>query len=177
LPLSQLLVAFPDKEDIVKKLLALVGVVLAVLVGLPILQTCNVPALQAQAMIEQAKASSEIAKAAQEAANSANTLAWTLGGSVALLTIGIVALAGLWIFLRVRRELHPQEPVVQLVPSHNNLPRQSQQPQLVPGDPIQQLIQLQTLQMLQGMNNHQQPLQLPARRVDQVAQQDQDYEW
>ena len=157
-----------------KKLLVLIAFVLALVVLLPILQTCNVPALQAQAMIEQAKASSEIAVAAQQAANSANTLAWTLGGSVALLTIGILALVGLWIFLRVRRELHRNEqPETSQQP--RLLARQPQQPQLTPGDPIQQLIQLQTLQMLQGMHQQQRP-QLP-RQVEHAVLQDQGEEW
>ena len=133
-----------------RRILVLLVVILAVIVVLPLLQTCNVPALQAQAMIEQAQASSEIAKAAQQAANSANTLAWTLGGSVALLTLGLLALVGLWIFLRVRRELHPQEPAMP-VSRPRLLTRQQEQSQLTPGDPIQQLIQLQTLQMLQNM--------------------------
>mgnify|MGYP001493879296 CR=1 FL=1 len=148
-----------------KKLLALMSLILAILVLLPVLQTCNVPALQAQAMIEQAQASAEIAKAAQQAANSANTLAWTLGGSVALLTLGLLALVGLWIFLRMRRELRPQEPAMP-VARPRLLPRQPDRAQLASGDPIQQLIQLQTLQMLQNMNQRAPgaPAQLPAPR-------------
>ncbi len=149
------------------KVFALLALILLLVFALPMLQTCNVPAMQAQAMIEQAKANQETAKAAQAAAGAANTSSFFFGLVVALVVVTLCGLLAYLVYTRVRHQ-QQLEQTNQFNQPRPYLPRVTQTPSLVPGDPIQQLIQLQTLQMLQGMNQRSipggMPSQLPSPR-------------
>jgi len=154
-----------------KQILVFVGAIMAVILALSALQSCNTSYMQAEAMREMAVAQGETAKAAQQAANSANTLAWTLGGSVLLLALALFAVVALVVFVRVRRELDNRvPPAVQQAPAARMITRPDE-PQMLPaGDPIQQLVQLQMLSMMQTMQRD--TRQLPAPRQAQPVDEE-----
>lgn len=154
-----------------KQILVLVGAIMAVILALSALQSCNTSYMQAEAMREMAVAQGETAKAAQQAANSANTLAWTLGGSVLLLALAAFGLVSLVIFTRLRRELDNRVPPATVQAPAARLIMRPDEPQMLPaGDPMQQMMQLQMLAMMRDMQRGQ--AQLPAPRQAQPVDEE-----
>lgn len=146
-------------------------VILIALIAITIISAETADARQAQAAIEAARA------AQISAAGQAQT-SFTQGIVIVLLTTALLAFIALTLWLlyqfRIKPALGGATPAVRRAASQRQLPA-NQAPALSAGDAINQLVQLELLRTLRGMNQRQN--QLPPAYYQQTLPDDVDDDW
>jgi len=171
---SALLVCF-HKEKHMKNSFALIALLVVALIAITVISAETADARQAQAAIEAARAA-QIAAAGQ--ANTSFTQGIVIVGLIAALIGMGVFVVWLVYQLRIKPILSAMNGAPQgqaVTPGAYPARIRSVQPQALPGgDPIQQLIQLETLRMMQDLHQNARP-RLPRPYAAAQIEEEDDY--